>query len=70
MAYAFWLFLAADLGASAAMLPLLTVPFAWKNVKDCFQIEDRREFNNLLARSAGLQVAFGALACLALAAMA
>lgn len=64
--YFFWVPFAARLPLYSAFLPFLTLPLAVKNVNRCFEITDRREFNGLLAKTAALQLAFGALACLSL----
>lgn len=64
--YFCWLPLAADLHSAWAALPFLSIPLAIANVRACFRIEDRREFNALLARSAGLQLVFGILASITL----
>jgi 1,4-dihydroxy-2-naphthoate octaprenyltransferase len=65
-AYLFWLILSLELRSWAALLPLVTAPLARKNVRLCFAIQDRREFNSLLARSAGLQLAFALVAAVAI----
>jgi 1,4-dihydroxy-2-naphthoate octaprenyltransferase len=66
LAYVFWIFIAVEIKSIWMILPILTAPLAWKNVKKCYQIEDRKEFNSLLAKSALLQMLFGILACIAL----
>lgn len=66
LAFTFWTFVAFEMGSLAGLLPFLAVPLAWKNAKACLTISDRREFNTLLARSAAVQVLFGALACISL----
>lgn len=47
------------------LLPLLAIPLAWINTQKLFRINDRREYNNLLAAAAKLQLAYGALFSLA-----
>lgn len=64
--YFFWVPFAARLPLYSAFLPFLTFPLAMKNASRCFEITDRREFNGLLAKTAALQLLFGALACLSL----
>lgn len=65
--YLCWVPVVADLGGSVAtFLPYLSLPLAVANTRECFRIEDRREFNLLLARSAGLQLVFGLLASFSL----
>lgn len=61
-----WWPLAAEIQAWPAALPFLSFPLALFNAMECFQIQDRRRFNGLLARFAALQALFGALASLAL----
>lgn len=61
-----WMPLAKNLAGVPALLPLLALPLASANTVACFRIEDRRKFNALLARCAGLQLVFGVLASLAL----
>lgn len=67
-AYAFWVPVAWELGTPFAFLPFLAVPIAYKNVRTCLSIQDRRAFNPLLAKTAGFQMAFGTLALFAIAA--
>lgn len=62
----FWVPFASRLPMHSAFLPFLAFPLAVNNVNRCFGISDRREFNGLLAKTAGLQLLFGALACLSL----
>jgi 1,4-dihydroxy-2-naphthoate octaprenyltransferase len=64
--YFFWIPFAARLPLYSAFLPFLSFPLAVKNMNLGFGIADRREFNGLLAKTAALQLVFGALACLSL----
>ena len=64
--YLCWLPIARELGGWLAWLPYLSLPLAAANTVACFKIEDRREFNGLLGRCAGLQLVFGLLASIAL----
>lgn len=64
--YFFWVPFAIRLPLTTAFLPFLTFPLAVANMSRCFQITDRREFNALLAKTAALQLLFGALACASL----
>lgn len=48
-----------------ALLPLLTLPIAWKVVQSVWQTEPSKEYNNFLAMSALLHLGFGALMCVA-----
>lgn len=64
--YFFWIPFAARLPLYSAFLPFLSFPLAVKNMNLGFGITDRREFNGLLAKTAALQLVFGALACLSL----
>ncbi len=65
--YLCWIPVVAQLGATfPSFLPFLSLPLAVANTRACFRIQNRREFNFLLARSAALQLAFGLLATIAL----
>jgi 1,4-dihydroxy-2-naphthoate octaprenyltransferase len=64
--YLCWLPVALEIGGWLAWLPLLSIPLAAANTVSCFRISDRRKFNGLLGRCAGLQLAFGILATIAL----
>jgi 1,4-dihydroxy-2-naphthoate polyprenyltransferase len=64
--YFFWVPFAARLPLYSAFLPFLSFPLAVMNMNLGFGITDRREFNGLLAKTAALQLIFGALACLSL----
>jgi 1,4-dihydroxy-2-naphthoate octaprenyltransferase len=64
--YLCWAPLASSIPGSFAFLPYFSLPLALLNSVACFRIQDRREFNGLLARSAALQLVFGLLATLAL----
>ena len=64
--YFCWLPVARELGGFLALLPVLSLPLALANVLACFRVVDRRDFNSLLGRCAGLQLAFGLLASLSL----
>lgn len=61
-----WAPIAWDISHWLTALPLLALPLAGKAAHEAFRIQDRREFNQLLARTAALQLLFGALACVAL----
>lgn len=54
------------LGGISFLLPYLAIPLAIKNILSCFKIEDRRQFNPLLGKSAGVQLLFGIFLSLAL----
>jgi 1,4-dihydroxy-2-naphthoate octaprenyltransferase len=64
--YFFWLPIALTLPAAWALAPFLSLPLAITNARAALKIEERRRFNDLLARSAGLQLLFGLLVTLAL----
>lgn len=64
--YLCWVPVARALPGAAAFLPFLSLPLATANTVACFRVQDRRDFNGLLARCAGLQLVFGLLASLAL----
>lgn len=64
--YLLWLPLQMRLGGSFGFLPLLSLPLAFSNVDTCFRIQDRRQFNRLLGKTAALQLLFGILAVVAL----
>lgn len=64
--YLCWLPIARQTGGWFAWLPYLSLPLAAANTVACFRITDRREFNGLLGRCAGLQLVFGLLASIAL----
>lgn len=64
--YLCWLPIALNLQSFWSALPFLSLPLAFANAKECFRIEDRKEFNTLLAKTAALQLLFGILASLAL----
>jgi 1,4-dihydroxy-2-naphthoate octaprenyltransferase len=66
-AYSCWTAVGISVGHWLGFIPLLTLPIAIHNVRACFSIQDRREFNALLAKSAALQVIFGIVASTALA---
>jgi 1,4-dihydroxy-2-naphthoate octaprenyltransferase len=61
-----WMPIARNMTGIAALLPLLAVPLASANTVALFRIVDRRSFNVLLGRSAGLQLVFGLLASVSL----
>lgn len=61
-----WLPLQMRLNGPVAFLPLLSLPLALINADRCFRIEDRRQFNALLGKTAALQMLFGLLAVVAL----
>jgi 1,4-dihydroxy-2-naphthoate octaprenyltransferase len=58
----FWMPIGKDMTGIAGLLPILALPLAAANTVACFRIRDRRNFNVLLARCAGLQLVFGLLA--------
>ncbi len=64
--YLCWWAVMAPLHEFTAYLPYLSLPLAVANSLACFRITDRRDFNGLLARCAGLQLLFGLLASFAL----
>jgi 1,4-dihydroxy-2-naphthoate octaprenyltransferase len=63
-----WMAVAKDLPAVPALLPIFALPIASANAVAVFRIENRRNFNVLLGRCAALQLAFGLLTSLSLAA--
>ena len=64
--YFAWVPISLSLEGRWGFLPYLSVPLAVANARTCFRVQDRREFNPLLARTAALQLLFGALASVAL----
>lgn len=64
--YFCWWPLAEGIPSPHAYLPFFSLPLAILNSVSCFRIIDRRDFNSLLARTAGLQLLFGLLASAAL----
>lgn len=64
--YLCWAPVASVIPGVFAFLPYFSLPLALLNIFACFRIQDRRDFNGLLARSAALQLLFGLLASLAL----
>lgn len=60
--FACWIPVGIRIPGWVGWLPLLALPLAVVNTRRCFLIEDRREFNALLAKSAALQLLFGLLA--------
>lgn len=64
--YLCWLPIAYNLHSWLAALPFLSLPLAIKNARAGFTIEDRRQFNPLLGKTAALQLLFGLLASIAL----
>lgn len=51
----------AGVAGPLAILPVLTLPVAWKLVRDLFAAREPRQFNPILGRSAQLHLWFGAL---------
>jgi 1,4-dihydroxy-2-naphthoate octaprenyltransferase len=64
--YLCWLPLAINIGGWQSWLPYLSLPLAAANTAACLRITDRRQFNGLLGKCAGLQLVFGLLASIAL----
>lgn len=64
--YFFWVPFFLRLPVLPAFLPLLSLPIARRNAMICMRIQDRREFNFLLAKTALLQLFFGLLATISL----
>jgi 1,4-dihydroxy-2-naphthoate polyprenyltransferase len=64
--YLCWLPVAYGMRPWFALLPFLSLPLAVKNARAGFRIQNRREFNPLLGKTAALQLLFGLLASLAL----
>jgi 1,4-dihydroxy-2-naphthoate octaprenyltransferase len=64
--YLLWLPIQMRLGGAFSFLPLLSLPLAVANADSCFRIQDRRQFNKLLGKTAALQMLFGVLAIIAL----
>lgn len=56
-----WLPFAASLQTIWGFLPFAVIPLASRAAIQCFQIQDRREYNKLLARTALVQLLFGVL---------
>ncbi|MGZ3692973.1 MAG: 1,4-dihydroxy-2-naphthoate polyprenyltransferase [Bdellovibrionota bacterium] len=61
-----WLPLQMRLGGTLNFLPLLSLPLAFANIDACLRIQDRRQFNRLLGKTAALQMLFGLLAVITL----
>lgn len=61
-----WCPVGSVLSAPLRWLPFLSLPLALLNTREVFAIQDRRQFNRLLGKTAGLQLVFGLLATLAL----
>lgn len=61
-----WLPYGMQIGGLSFLLPYLALPLAFKNILACFKTVDRREFNSLLGKSAGLQLLFGILLSISL----
>jgi 1,4-dihydroxy-2-naphthoate octaprenyltransferase len=64
--YLCWLPVAYKMPIWWILLPALSLPLAFKNRKTVFQIQERRKFNGLLAKTAALQLLFGLLASFSL----
>jgi 1,4-dihydroxy-2-naphthoate polyprenyltransferase len=64
--YFCWLPFSVSLRSRLALFPFVTLPLAISISQAVFRIEDRRRFNTLLGKSAGLQLIFGLLASAAL----
>ena len=64
--YFCWWPVAREMSGLVAYLPYLSLPLAAVNTLACFRVVNRRDFNGLLGRCAGLQLVFGLLASLAL----
>lgn len=64
--YIFWFPVAQSIHSWIAYLPILSLPLAIANTRNCFAIKDRKQFNALLGKTAALQCAFGILAALSM----
>jgi len=64
--FLFWIPFFLKLSPVLATLPFLSIPLASANIRACFRIRDRRDFNDLLGRTAALQLVFGSLICFSL----
>ena len=60
------IYLVADQGSPYILLPLLTIPLAWMNIRSLLTTVEGGPLNTTLARTAGLQILYGCLFSLGL----